>query len=857
MENFIYFFLLAIILAVIGVAVRNNLRQRKKAEVLRKKLRELLPVIDDFLLAMQKLNEVDNFISHYQLYLFRQDFTETYEEILSTSYGKLSKFENEKEKLDRFVSTYKNLEKLVDKKNEKFIERELRETKELLSGIEGKSLDLQQRKAVIINEDNQLVIAGAGSGKTTTIAGKVKYLIERCNVKEEEILLLSYTRKAADEMQERISKKMNINLGVKTFHKLGMEIIAEANNEKPTVYDGYVLERLEGNLQEAQKEPEYLAKLVEYLSFYLKPYKSMDEFESNGEYEDYLKENKLRGFKMKEHKGVKYPEKYKSQEEVMIANYLFLNSIEYRYEERYKYKTASKEFGTYKPDFYLPEHDIYIEHFGIDKNGKVPSWFKSSGDMSAQESYTRGIEWKRREHRHNGTTLIETYSWEQQEGKLLENLREKLEDKQVGFKPKDDKEMLQYINDNEPTFISDFTKTVSSFLGLFKTDVRSLEALKEMAQENDDDRAFKFFELFEPLFKGYEKDLRAKGEIDFNDMIIKATTAVKEEDYENPFKFIIIDEFQDISVSRYNLIKALVDQTPESKLFCVGDDWQSIFRFAGSDIGVMTDFEEHFMSTKLAGYKRKTHRSFIETTYRFSEEMIKVSTDFILKNPNQIKKVLRSSKALNAKPISIHKYSDDFTNELRDILLEINDEVGIGKKDVLLLGRYTHDKNGLEKLEELRHTWNKEKERHEYKFEKYPNLNISFSTVHSAKGLEADYVVILNGKSGTHGFPSEISDDPLLDYLLSNADQFPNGEERRLFYVALTRTREKIYVLAEENYPSKFLLELGLELQESDREDCAWCDNGKLVERNGPYGAFLACDNHSYCNYTRRILEVI
>lgn len=855
MENLIYFILLAIVLVAVGIAIQKIIRQRKEADILRNRLKKQLPCIDKFLEGIGDLNEIKSYISYYQLYSFRRDFTEVYEYILNTTYSKLSKFDNEKVKLDNFISTYKNLEEFINKKNKKFVEKELQEAKELLGNIEGKSLDWQQRKSIIINEDNQLVIAGAGSGKTTTIAGKVKYLIERCNIKEEEILLLSYTRKAADEMQERIRDKMNINIGVKTFHKLGMEIIAESNNEKPNVYDGYVLERLEGGLLEAQKDSKYLAKLVEYLSYYLKPYKSMDEFDSNGEYEDYLKENKLRGFKMLEHNGVKYPEKYKSQEEVIIANFLFRNGIEYKYEERYKYKTASKEFGTYKPDFYLPEYDLYIEHFGIDKNGKVPSWFKSNGSVSAQESYTKGIEWKRSEHRQNGTTLVETYSWEQQEGQLIDSLTKKLEDRRVKLNPKNDEEMLQYIIENEPTFISDFTKTVSSFLNLFKTDAHSFDELKELAKEKNDERAFRFFELFEPLFIGYETSLRAKDEIDFNDMIIAATKAVKEDIYENPFKFIVIDEFQDISISRYNLIKALVDQAPDVKLFCVGDDWQSIYRFAGSDIGVMTDFEEHFKSTKLEGFKRKTHRSYIETTYRFSEEMIKVSTDFILKNPKQIKKTLRSSKKLNLEPLSISKYSENFTVELSNIFKEIFENGGTAEKDVLLLGRYTHDKNELEKSKELRHSWNKIRERHEYKHREFPNLNISFSTVHSAKGLEADVVIILNGKSGTHGFPSEISDDPLLDFLLSKADQFPNGEERRLFYVALTRTREKVYLLAEENYPSKFMLELGLVQEEDDREGCAWCDNGRLVKRKGPFGAFLSCDNHSYCNYTRKILE--
>src|SRR5690606_26713561 len=265
-----------------------------------------------------------------------------------------------------------------------------------------------QRKAIIIDEDNQLVIAGAGSGKTTTIAGKVKYLTQRQGVNPQSILLISFTRKSAEEMKERIENKMNIDLPIKTFNKLGLDIIAEVYNEKPSIYESNGkshLERISSFIENSKKNGKYFDRLIDFISYYLKPYKEITDFKTDSEHNNYLNEQKLEGYKMvtKIKNGIEitYRERLKSQEEVLIANFLFRNGIEYEYEEKYKYKTASKQFGQYKPDFYLPQYEIYIEHFGVDENWNVPDWFKGKDGKTAKEVYNEGIEWKRQEHSNN------------------------------------------------------------------------------------------------------------------------------------------------------------------------------------------------------------------------------------------------------------------------------------------------------------------------------------------------------------------------------------------------------------------------------------------------------------------------
>lgn len=876
---FLFLFILGI-----SINIKNNRLEREKKlqkeaeeEFLRqKKLKEyaerknnLIPYINKInafdLNHVEFLNQ-DCYISNFQLFNFKENHAELYHEITKKPFKDLPNFKKEIDIFNNYIKKYEKLDIDIEQRNSIYIENELKKSNILLSNIENKSLDIQQRNAILIDEDNSLVIAGAGSGKTTTIAGKVKYLTERQNINPEEILLISFTRKSADEMKVRIYEKLNIDISVKTFHKLGLDIIAEAKNEKPSIFSKSQKETLQlllSFINHSKSDKKYFNSLVDFLAYYLKPYKDIHDFNTDAEHNNYLKEQKLEGYKMikqitKDGVEIKYRERFKSQEEVLIANFLFRNNIEYKYEDSYQYKTASKKFGQYKPDFYLPEYDIYIEHFGIDEKGNVPQWFKGNEDKTAQQKYTEGIEWKRNEHKFNNTTLVETYSWEQKKNVLLSKLKYKLELHEVVFNPMSDDELWNYINENTAEDIDVFTQLLNTFLVLFKSNNESIKNLFNKAKQEDNPRATLFIELFEPIFKNYENFLKENNEIDFSDMINLATKSVQNSEFISPYKYIIIDEFQDVSQSRYQLIKSLLDQNPTTKLFCVGDDWQSIYRFAGSDIGIFTDFKEYFKSSSIPNFNRKTNISYIENTYRFDNQIINITSNFILKNPNQIEKTLKSSKISSENPITINRYNDTnrdnkFTYLELDKALKTISEISQNEKaSILLIGRYDFESKIVDSSVYLNKKFNKETNEYNYIFKENENLKINFLTAHKSKGLEADYVIILNGNSGTYGFPSEISDDPLLSFLLSKADQFPNGEERRLFYVALTRAKKHIYILSSNEYPSKFIQELD-ENEKVTSLKCEWCDNGKLVERYGMHGYFYACNNNHYCNFTKNI----
>lgn len=844
-------------------------RKREELEKLhdkqRKDISPFLSQLSEFEKQFEEFKSNQKFLSHFEVFRFREETKHLFNSIKNKKYKHLPDFANAIEQINSFIETYEKLDSIIASRNKKFIETEINETDSLLSDVEGKSLDLQQRKAIIIGEDNQLVIAGAGSGKTTTIAGKVKYLTQRQDVNPLSILLISFTRKSAEEMRERIYDKMNIDIPVKTFNKLGLDIIAEVNNEKPSIYESSGkshLERISSFIRHSKKNQKYFDLLMDFISYYLKPYKDITNFKTDSDHNNYLNEQKLEGYKMitKIKNGIEitYRERLKSQEEVLIANFLFRNGIQYEYEEKYKYKTASKQFGQYKPDFYLPEYDVYIEHFGVDENWNVPDWFKGKGGKTAKEVYNEGIEWKRQEHIRNQTTLIESYSWQQKKGILLSELQEQLENEGVEFNPIPNEKLWQYIEENAKKDIDDFTQLMDTFLVLLKSNNEKILNLKSRAKNQENERATKFLELFEPIYKAYEQYLLEKDEIDFSDMINNATELIKSSQYQSPYDYIIIDEYQDISKARFQLIKSLLDQKPNTKLFCVGDDWQSIYRFAGSDIGLFTNFENHFKSSPLKTYNRATQKSFIEYTYRFDNQLIELSSNFILKNPNQISKNLKSHSNSNDSPYSICKYSDPerrgngLNSALKNVLSDIYNKNRNVEVSILLLGRYDFERRNFLKGNFLVENFNKKSNQFEYSCEEYPNLRLRFLTAHRSKGLQDDFVVITNCSSGTYGFPSEISDDPLLNFLLSKADQFPNGEERRLFYVAMTRAKKHVYFLVNADHTSKFIDEIEAN-EKITALQCEWCDNGKLIERKGPYGFFYACNNSHYCNFTKKI----
>ena len=708
--------------------------------------------------------------------------------------------------------------------------------------VEGRMLDAQQLRCIAKESRNHLVIAGAGTGKTTTIIGYVKYLLDTARAAPRDILVLSFTRDSAGEMRQRLRAETGQSIEASTFHSLGMDILAKAEGIRPRVtrldLPKFIREEMTGTLM---KDPRYLARLNQYVIHSRVVARDTFSFRTMREYQHYLRENApvtLKG------------EIVKSYGEMEIANYLFLHDIPYVYEGPYEADTRTEEFGEYRPDFYLPDYGIYIEYFAIDRQGRVPDWFSARPGKTATETYREGIAWKRQTHREHGTRLIECFAWEQMEGRLLTSLRGHL----LGAGVRDARmspdrvwEVLNAQNNNSPLDgLCDLFQTVISLLKSKNMTVDQLRARNHLNDPKQQEQNRLLLELLEPVYRAYCTRLEQAGEIDFSDMINRASDTVRRGGYQHGWTHVIIDEYQDISAARFGLVKALRDSR-EFTLFCVGDDWQSIYRFAGSDVGFFVNFEKFWGISEI---------SRIETTYRFPQRLVELSSRFIMENPLQIRKSIRSLAPSAEMPAVLLEGSGD--GELVQLLARALDTLP-REAEVFLLGRYSFDAGMLKRCRsqggepEFRVTVTARECRVTYIRRK--DLHITFLTVHRSKGLQADYVFLLNNKGGRLGFPSQVPEASLPGLLLEDGDPYPFAEERRLYYVALTRARKKVFLLAPAYEKSAFVRELfSLPPEEpGPRGRCPLC-GGRLVRREGKYGVFYGCANYSVsgCRYSER-----
>lgn len=785
-------------------------------------------------------NDANNFIEPQATELLRSKYNSLFNSIsektnsLSYKFG----FSNQSSKLlfSKFIDTYNNCLAETHSHNDKLSKLKTPEIDKLITPVEGKRLDNQQLSCIAKNVKSHLVLAGAGTGKTSTIIGYIKYLLLSKKCTPSEILVLSFTNASATEMAQRIFSETGVKLDASTFHKLGMKIITEVEQKKPFISNIDLRKFVRDNLPTLLKDKDYFSNLCHYLTYVSSSQKSEFDFNSAEEYNDYLKTNPPITLK---HETVK------SYGEMDIANFLFQNDIEYIYEKPYVVDTRTKEYAQYHPDFYLPQFNLYIEYFGINRQGMVPSYFSAKGDKTASETYMDSILWKREIHKRNGTTLIEVYAYEKLEEILLDNLKEKLLKHNVQLVPKSPLDIWTSISKNSNKTLDGVSELFATIITLIKSNNCSVNDIKTRNHRFQNFPSIDLvLNLISPLYDLYQNHLQDNREIDFNDMINTAAKYIEDSKYLHNYKYVIVDEYQDISQSRFRLLY-LMRQQRYFSLFCVGDDWQSIYRFNGSDIGFILDFEKYWGAAEI---------SKIETTYRFTQSLIDVSSTFIMKNPDQKKKVLHS--AIKDSEFSVERLtgiSEALTVEL--IEKQLNNLPP--NSSVIFLGRYRFDVNILKASPHFRYRYDNSNKRVMVSFIYRTDINISFMTIHASKGLQADYIFILNNKCYGASFPSKITDAPVMRLLLDNSDSFKDAEERRLFYVAITRAKKKVWLVTLEDNISEFVNELEEVFGNQIKNISFTCPNcgGKLVKRKGINGSFYGCANFSTkgCRYTKKI----
>lgn len=732
----------------------------------------------------------NRFANHYIRASEKEEFVDFYKGIYHEAVALMKKMEifriEPLEGMANFIDDYESISQYVKQHNESFIQNCLDENHDFFDHCLTYPLDLQQRRSIVSEEENCLVVSSAGSGKTSSIVGKVKYLIERKGIDPRKILLISYTNKAAAELTERVGVE---GLRGYTFHKLALDLIGSVTGKKPTVCDN--TDSLFVKIyQDLLVEKSFRKAIVSYFIDY--------NLESEAEKKKQKQLEQLAEQKIAKYKAL-LPDMdgqtiyVRSEQEQKICFALSSLGVHFRYEEAYEYKVSDENHSQYLPDFSIhfmkdgkPKR-IYLEHYGVDEHGLVPSWFAKDKGISYEEAnkqYGDGITWKKAVHEKFGTTLLTTSSADFHYFDIREQLRKKLIEQGVPVELKTDEELYDMVLPPKSKREKAFIRLIVTFVTLLKSSCRNLPDLYRNII--DERSTFIIKRIFLPVYKQYISALKEMEQIDFTDAILWATQLCKES---NPvsFDYIIVDEFQDISIDRYNFLKALRHGNPPAKLYCVGDDWQSIYRFSGSDMVLFSQFADFFGPTDI---------NKIETTYRFGEPLVSLSSHFVQRNSAQIAKNIHPFNPELKTELLFYAYDrNNYCSIIEQIMTSIPSE-----KSVFLLGRYSFDDYYLaNKYQSV-----KEGNRFYYIIN---NRKTEFLTVHKSKGLEADYVIILQCNKDIYGFPSQVSDDPTLDYVLTQSEQFPFGEERRLFYVAITRAKMKTMVLYEERRPSVFVNE--------------------------------------------------
>lgn len=647
--------------------------------------------------------------------------------------------------------------------------QELDAYKSLFDRIEQQPLTDEQRAACVSSARNTLVLAGAGTGKTSTLAGRAAYLQASGKANPEQILLLAFAREAANEMDSRIASRQTQqgkSVEARTFHALGLSIVQEV--EQTTIAlselsdEAVLLSYLEREfLQLFNHSDSYGCLVLSWFDAYETQPCFRSCFREEKNYQAYLSQKVFRS----------YNDDYtRNVSEMLFANALAVLGIRYSYRAHYFRDVYLCAYEPYCCCFYLPAHDCYVEIHDLPESQRM--------HYPAVEKYrsrVRGI------HRSNGTFLLEFY--EQEIGASGGNPFVGLIQQALGLKT----ERLQ-VSDKlfrSPSRLRNLLGLLKSALLAARSGKQSLPVMRAMLKNKTDFKSrYKavLLDLLMPLARSHEQYILHSGKIDYAMMIDRATRYVREGKYTALWSDILIDEFQDLSAQRYALIKAIREQNPQIRLFCVGDDWQAIYRFAGSDIGYTSRFESWFGKARCVSLCR---------TFRFNNQISAVASRFVLENPLQTRKSLITRVQQTRPAVSVLDEKQGLASVLRDIVLKQGEKPEI---TVLILARFRHLLVPASTLQGWQQQFN--------------GLHLRCVTVHAAKGQEADYVIVLGLNNGEFGFPSGKESNLLQESLLPEAEDFTQAEERRLFYVALTRARHHVYLMYEPNHPSAFVLEL-------------------------------------------------
>lgn len=661
------------------------------------------------------------------------------------------------------------------------------------------SLNEQQREAVRSENPRLLVLAGAGSGKTKTLLQKIVYLIEEKQVNASNILAVTFTKSAAHEMLDRLILAADDsgayahvlantfkptrekeaeryayrkryrwidNLTLRTFHSLCYSImrnfgVNEFDNKFKIIGDTKVAndelakyaaqetsyEVIHKILIECCAENDYLLDLKQYILDYqvdkIHQLPSPATLPKNGKYYTSLNGTKVR-----------------SKSEQYIADWLYRHSIAFEYE-------PAANFGDFdfRPDFYIPEANLYLEHV-------------------SQKSYPTKN--KEEQFRKANKLLVKTFEAQAQDTALFNLALERIVKNRLPANYQFtralsfEEEFRSYHHE-----VGSFLRQVMRVVDMTKVENLPLDRVQETAQQDQHERVRLFYRLALPLVSGYQAYCTNKSYLDFNDLVSRTISLFRNrpeiaDKFRKKYQYILVDEFQDVNALQVAFIKLLL--TDRNQLFCVGDDWQSIYGFRGSDVDYIISFHQHFAEAETIK---------LSLNYRSTESIVEASNEVIKHNKFKVDKVIRSSKKSKSK-IRVYAGKDEAENleYVVDQVRRLQEEEGYAKEDILFL--YRRSKMYSAYFERFR----------------AENLWVSAKTIHGSKGLEARAVFIIGLTEGSGGFPDIWLEDRIFQVLRTSNHDLLLEEERQLFYVALTRAKDELFLITEKGNELSFLKEI-------------------------------------------------
>lgn len=726
--------------------------------------------------------------------------------------------------------------------NAAFVKDELQDERwsQFFHRVERNKLSDEQAIAIITHEDANLLIAAAGSGKTSTLVAKAGYAVAKGYVEPNEILALAFNEKAAAEIKARIKERLNIRVEARTFHSHGNQVVEQATGArlKPNLTMRFDLTNAMAEV--VQRDRAFAMELLFFKAVHWER-EPDQQFASAEEYEQYIRSvgrQESRDGRGKETWGLKSlrGEAVRSYEELSIANWLFVNGVDYGYEEFYEHDVNSLGWEKYQPDFMYVRSDgsrLYHEHFALTSDQTSPFG----------KRYIQGVNDKRNLHVRFGTTLIETTSAQFASGTVFDDLKRALAQFGIITNPISPQELHKVLHDRNDRDLVELMVAVISHskeANLGENELRASAAGQANAV-----RAQAFINLLLPVWREYEACLKKKGQLDFADMIGRATKLIREGKYQSQAKLILVDEFQDISQGRAEFVQALLDLHDDAVLFAVGDDWQAINRFAGSDLSIMREFESRFGKSELLK---------LTQTFRSNQGITNVASKFVMRNPLQFEKTVTSRDKTGKGVVRIVEHRDKDLLVIMEAKLDEIAELAVvsyRQVNVMIIGRYQYDTAGQVSLKQVV-AWNAKyagKITIATRFDAKKKSCKPLDSIHKAKGLEADFVLVYGLQSERNAFPYERTDDPILKIVQPAKESYEFAEERRLFYVALTRAREQVILFVPESRPSRFALEL---LDDAYGEEvvfegekrrpiaCTWCKRGRMKRRrNTKTGIFF------------------